>query len=63
MKIKPRFLICELVTVNGHEFFEVIYMSDLNSVYLIPVEQFNADRKAYSYSEYKVGKGVLAYLV
>lgn len=62
-KFVSRFLICELVTVNGNEFFQVIYMSDLQSVYLIPVSQFDASRKAYTYSEFKIGKGILAYLV
>lgn len=62
-KVVMRFLVCQLVEIAGTEFFEVVYMSDLESVYLIPCELFDASNKAYKYSEFKLGKGLLAYLV
>lgn len=62
-KYIARFLICELVAIDGHEFFEVVYMSDLSSVYLVPVDVFDASKKSYVYNEFKIGKGILAYLI
>lgn len=58
-----RFLVCQLVELAGREYFEVVYMTDLESVYLIPVDVFEPSKKSYNYSGYKVGKSLLAYLL
>lgn len=62
-KVTRSLFLCQLVKIAGIVFFEVVFMSDLDSVYLIPCELFDPSKKASKYSEFKLGKDLLAYLV